>query len=76
MPLTLSEGVGFSVGVMNIWERYVDADSMHQLDMLRRQYTDESIIAYLKGDGDGMSIRVVNLEEFRSARKKMKLDII
>lgn len=69
MPLTLSEGVGLSVGVLNIWHRHVDADSMRQLDLLRRQYTDESIIAYVRKEDAGMAIRVVNLEEFRCLRK-------
>lgn len=73
MPLTLSEGVGLSVGVLNIWHRHVDADSMHQLDLLRRQYTDESIIAYVKRDGDEMGIRVVQLDEFRSMRRKVDI---
>ena len=71
MPLTLSEGVGLSVGVLNIWHKHVDADAMRQLDLLRRQYTDESIIAYIRGEEEGMGIRVVNLEDFKTMRSKV-----
>lgn len=71
MPLTISESVGFSMGVLNIWEKYVDMDTMRQLDQLRKQYTDESIIAYLKREDQGVGIRVVNLEDFRDLRKKV-----
>ena len=70
MPLTIGESVGFSMGVLNIWDKYVDVDSMRQLDLLRKQYTDESIIAYLRREEQGMGIRVVNLEDFRDLRKK------
>ena len=76
MPLTLSEGIGLSVGVLNIWHKHVDHDTMRQLDILRREYTDESIIAYLKGDADDMGIRVVKLDEFRAARTNLKMNII
>lgn len=71
MPLTISESVGFSMGVLNIWEKYVDVNTMRQLDQLRKQYTDESIIAYLKREDQGVGIRVVNLEDFRDLRKKV-----
>ena len=71
MPLTLSEGVGLSVGVLNIWHKHVDADAMRQLDLLRRQYTDESIIAYIRGEEEGVGIRVVNLEDFKTMRSKV-----
>ena len=71
MPLTISESVGFSMGVLNIWEKYVAMDTMRQLDQLRKQYTDESIIAYLKREDQGVGIRVVNLEDFRDLRKKV-----
>lgn len=71
MPLTIGESVGFSMGVLNIWDKYVDVDSMRQLDLLRKQYTDESIIAYLRREEQGMGIRVVNLEDFRDLRKKV-----
>lgn len=69
--MTIGESVGFSMGVLNIWDKYVDVDSMRQLDLLRKQYTDESIIAYLRREEQGMGIRVVNLEDFRDLRKKV-----
>ena len=71
MPLTISESVGLSMGVLNIWDKYVDVDTMRQLDLLRKQYTDESIIAYLRRDDQGVGIKVVNLEDFRDLRKKV-----
>ena len=71
MPLTISESVGLSMGVLNIWDKYVDVDTMRQLDQLRKQYTDESIIAYLRREEQGVGIRVVNLEDFRDLRKKV-----
>ena len=71
MPLTISESVGLSMGVLNIWDRYVDVDTMRQLDLLRKQYTDESIIAYLRREDQGVGIKVVNLEDFRDLRKKV-----
>ncbi len=71
MPLTISESVGLSMGVLNIWDKYVDVDTMRQLDLLRKQYTDESIIAYLRREDQGVGIRVVNLEDFRDLRKKV-----
>lgn len=71
MPLTLSEGVGYSVGVLNIWHKHVDADAMRQLDLLTRQYVDESIIAYIRSEDDGMGIRVVNLDEFKNMRNRV-----
>ena len=73
MPLTLSEGVGLSVGVLNIWHKHVDADAMRQLDLLRRQYTDESIVAYIRGEEEGMGIRVVKLEDFKTIRSKVNV---
>ena len=71
MPLTISESVGLSMGVLNIWDKYVDVDTMRQLDLLRKQYTDESIIAYLRREDQGVGIKVVNLEDFRDMRNKV-----
>ena len=71
MPLTISESVGLSMGVLNIWDRHVDVDTMRQLDLLRKQYTDESIIAYLRREDQGVGIKVVNLEDFRDMRNKV-----
>ena len=71
MPFTIGESVGFSMGVLNIWDRYVDATTMRQLDILRKQYTDESIIAYLRREDQGVGIKIVNLEDFRDMRKKV-----
>ena len=46
MPLTRSESIGLGVGVLNIWDRYVDAHSMRQFDLVMNQYVDDDVIAY------------------------------
>ena len=69
MPLTTQESIGLGVGVLNIWDKYVDVDSMRQLDLLRKQYVDESIIAYVRRDHTGFVIKIVNIEEFRCLRR-------
>ena len=37
MPLTRQESIGLGVGVLNIWDEYVDAHSMRQLDLVINQ---------------------------------------
>ena len=69
MPLTRSESIGLGIGVLNIWDRYVDAHSMRQLDLVMNQYVDDNVIAYVRKEGDGLGIRVVKLEDFRCLRK-------
>ena len=69
MPLTRSESIGLGIGVLNIWDRYVDAHSMRQLDLVMNQYVDDNVIAYVRHEGDGLGIRVVKLEDFRCLRK-------
>jgi len=69
MPLTRSESIGLGIGVLNIWDRYVDAHSMRQLDLVMNQYVDDNVIAYVRKENDGLGIRVVKLEEFKSLRK-------
>jgi len=69
MPLTRSESIGLGIGVLNIWDRYVDAHSMRQLDLVMNQYVDDNVIAYVRKENDGLGIRVVKLEEFKCLRK-------
>ena len=69
MPLTRSESIGLGVGVLNIWDRYVDAHSMRQFDLVMNQYVDDDVIAYVRKEGDDVGIRVVKMEEFRCLRK-------
>ena len=69
MPLTRSESIGLGIGVLNIWDRYVDAHSMRQLDLVMNQYVDDNVVAYVRKENDGLGIRVVKLEEFKSLRK-------
>ena len=75
MPLTRQESVGLGVGVLNIWDEYVDAHSMRQLDLVINQYVDDRVIAYVRKDGDVVGIRVVKLEELRDLRAKKILSI-
>ena len=70
MPLTRSESVGLGVGVLNIWDEYVDAHSMRQLDLVINQYVDDRVIAYVREDGSDLGIRVVKMGEFRKLRTK------
>ena len=69
MPLTRQESVGLGVGGLNIWDKYVDAHSMRQLDLVMGQYVDDDIIAYVRKENNDIGIRVVKMEEFRCLRK-------
>lgn len=69
MPLTKQESIGLGVSVLNIWDDYVDAHSLRQLDLAMRQYVDENVIAYIRKEDVDIGIRVVNLEEFKCLRK-------
>ena len=75
MPLTRQESVGLGVGVLNIWDEYVDAHSMRQLDLVINQYVDDRVIAYVREDGDDLGIRVVKMGEFRKLRTKNILSL-
>ncbi len=75
MPLTRQESIGLGVGVLNIWDEYVDAHSMRQLDLVINQYVDDRVIAYVRKDGDDVGIRVVKLEELRDLRAKKILSL-
>ena len=73
MPLTRSESVGLGIGVLNIWDRYVDAHSMRQFDLVMNQYVDDDVIAYVRKEGDGVGIRVVKLEELQCLIKNQSI---
>ena len=73
MPLTRQESVGLGVGVLNIWDRYVDAHSLRQLDLIMNQYVDDRVIAYVREDGNDLGIRVVKMGEFRCLRKSQNI---
>tara|TARA_R100000008_G_scaffold85012_2_gene73847 strand:+ start:614 stop:841 length:228 start_codon:yes stop_codon:yes gene_type:complete len=69
MPLTKQESIGLGVGVLNIWSDYVDAHSMHQLDLVMGQYVDDNVIAYIRKEENDIGIRVVKIEDFKCLRK-------
>ena len=70
MPLTRQESVGLGVGVLNIWDEYVNAHSLRQLNLIMDQYIDDRVVAYIRKDYDNtIGIRVVKLEEFRDLGK-------
>ena len=75
MPLTRQESVGLGVGVLNIWDEYVDAHSMRHLDLFINQYVDDRVVAYVRNEGDDLGIRVVNIDEFRNLRAKKILTL-
>ena len=75
MPLSRQESIGVGVGVLNIWDEYVDAHSMRQLDLVINQYVDDRVIAYVREDGNDLGIRVVKMGEFRKLRTKNILSL-
>jgi hypothetical protein len=68
MPLTRQESVGLGVGVLNIWDEYVDAHSIRQLDLIINQYIDDRVVAYVRDEGDDLRIKVVNIDKLRILR--------
>jgi len=68
MPLTRQESVGLGVGVLNIWDEYVDAHSIRQLDLIINQYIDDRVVAYVRDEDGDLGIRVVNIDKFRTLR--------
>ena len=70
MPLTRQESIGLGVGVLNIWDEYVDAHSIRQLDLIINQYIDDRVVAYVRDEGDDLGIKMVNIDKFRILRAK------
>ncbi len=70
MPLTRQESIGLGVGVLNIWDEYVDAHSIRQLDLIINQYIDDRVVAYVRDEDGDLGIRVVNIDKFRTLRPK------
>ena len=68
MPLTRQESVGLGVGVLNIWDEYVDAHSIRQLDLIINQYIDDRVVAYIRDQDGDLRIRMVNIGKFRTLR--------
>jgi len=75
MPLTRQESVGLGVGVLNIWDEYVDAHSIRQLDLIINQYIDDRVVAYVRDEDGDLGIRVVNIDKFRTLRPKKILTL-
>ena len=75
MPLTTQESVGLGVGVLNIWDEYVDAHSIRQLDLIINQYIDDRVVAYVRDEDGDLGIRVVNIDKFRTLRPKKILTL-
>ena len=73
MPLTRSESIGLGVGILNIWDLYLDGHSMRQIDLVMNQYVDDDVIAYVRKEGNGVGIRVVKLEELQCLRKNQSI---
>jgi len=68
MPLTRQESIGLGVGVLNIWDEYVDAHSIRQLDLIINQYIDDRVVAYIRDQDGDLRIRMVNIGKFRTLR--------
>ena len=75
MPLTRQESIGLGVGVLNIWDEYVDAHSIRQLDLIINQYIDDRVVAYVRDEDGDLGIRVVNIDKFRTLRPKKILTL-
>ena len=75
MPLTRQESVGLGVGVLNIWDEYVDAHSIRQLDLIINQYIDDRVVAYVRDEDGDLGIRVVNIDKFRTLRSNKILTL-
>jgi len=74
MPLTRQESIGLGIGVLNIWDEYVNAHSLRQLNLIMDQYIDDRVVAYIRKDYDNtIGIRVVKLEEFRDLGKSSNI---
>ena len=56
------------VGVLNIWDEYVDAHSIRQLDLIINQYIDDRVVAYIRDQDGDLRIRMVNIGKFRTLR--------
>ena len=70
MPLTRQESVGLGVGVLNIWDEYVDAHSIRQLDLIINQYIDDRVVAYVRDEDGDLRIKVINIDKFGMLRAK------
>ena len=70
MPLTRQESVGLGVGVLNIWDEYVDAHSIRQLDLIINQYIDDRVVAYVRDEDGDLRIKVINIDKFGMLRTK------
>ena len=68
MPLTRQESIGLGVGVLNIWDEYVDAHSIRQLDLIINEYIDDRVVAYIRDQDGDLRIRMVNIGKFRTLR--------
>ena len=68
MPLTRQESIGLGVGVLNIWDEYVDAHSIRQLDFIINLYIDDRVVAYIRDQDGDLRIRMVNIGKFRTLR--------
>ena len=75
MPLTRQESIGLGVGVLNIWDEYVDAHSIRQLDLIINQYIDDRVVAYIRDQDGDLRIRMVNISKFRTLRPKKILTL-
>ena len=75
MPLSRQESIGLGVGVLNIWDEYVDAHSIRQLDLIINQYIDDRVVADVRDEDGDLGIRVVNIDKFRTLRPKKSLTL-
>lgn len=69
MPLTTQESIGLGVGILNVWHEHVNAHTLRQMNMVVNQYVDNRIVAYIIKESEQFSIRVTNIDEYRTKSK-------
>lgn len=69
MPLTTQESIGLGVGILNVWHEHVNAHTLRQMNMVVNQYVDNRIVAYIIKESEQFSIRVTNIDEYKTKSK-------
>ena len=69
MPLTTQESIGLGVGILNVGHEHVNAHTLRQMNMVVNQYVDNRIVAFIIKESDKFSIRVTNIDEYKTKSK-------
>ena len=69
MPLTTQESIGLGVGILNVWHEHVNAHTLRQMNMVVNRYVDNRIVAYIIKESEQFSIRVTDIDEYKTKSK-------